>query len=214
MNQELPDVQAKNLPVEETQEMRVRFLGWEDSLEKEMAAHSSILAREIPWTEKSGGPQSMGSQRIGHNWSNWTQRNQRSNCIHWIMEQVREFEKKHQLLLHWLCKSLWLYGITTNCGKFLKRWEYQTTLPVCCEICMQVRTLNRTTDWFKIGKGVRQGCILSPCLFNLYAEYIMLNAGLDDSQAGIKIAKDNLRYNGRKWRGIKEPLFKILFCCF
>ena len=67
MNQELPDVQAKNLPVEETQEMRVQFLGWEDSLEKEMAAHSSILAREIPWTEKSGGPQSMGSQRVGHN---------------------------------------------------------------------------------------------------------------------------------------------------
>ena len=55
---------------------------------------------------------------------------------------------------------------------------------------MRVRTLNRTTDWFKIGKGVRQGCILSPCLFNLYAEYIMLNAGLDDSQAGIKIAKE------------------------
>ena len=53
------------------------------------------------------------------------------------------------------------------------------------------------TDWFKIGKGVCQGCILSPCLFNLYAEYIMQKAGLDESQAGIKIARrniDNLRY--------------------
>ena len=53
-----------------------------------------------------------------------------------------------------------------------------------------------TTDWFQIGKGVRQGCILSPCLFNLYAEYLMRNAGLEETQAGIKIAglNINLRY--------------------
>ena len=60
-----------------------------------------------------------------------------------------------------------------------------------------VRTRHRTTDWFKIGKGEQQGCILSPCLFNLYTEYIMRNAGLDEAQAGIKIAgRDitNLRY--------------------
>ena len=60
-----------------------------------------------------------------------------------------------------------------------------------------VRTGHGTTDWFQRGKGVRQGCILSPCLFNLYAEYIMRNAGLDDAQAGIKIARrniNNLRY--------------------
>src|SRR5574340_146919 len=60
-----------------------------------------------------------------------------------------------------------------------------------------VRTGQGTTDWFQIGKGVRQGCILSPCLFNLYAEYIMGNAGLDEAQAGIKIAGrniSNLRY--------------------
>ena len=50
---------------------------------------------------------------------------------------------------------------------------------------------NRATDWFKIGKGVRQSCILSPCLFNLYAEYIMRNTGLDEAQAGIKIARRN-----------------------
>ena len=60
-----------------------------------------------------------------------------------------------------------------------------------------VRTRHGTKDWFQIGKGVRQGCILSPCLFNLYAEYIMRNAGLDEVQAGIKIAGrniNNLRY--------------------
>ena len=60
-----------------------------------------------------------------------------------------------------------------------------------------VRTGHGTTDWFQIGKGVRQGCILSPCLFNLHAEYIMRNAGLEEAQAGIKIAGrniNNLRY--------------------
>ena len=68
-----------------------------------------------------------------------------------------------------------------------------------------VRTRHRTTDWFQIGKKVRQGCILSPCLFNSCAEYIMLNAGLDEAQVGIKIARrniNNLRYTdhpyGRK----------------
>ena len=55
-----------------------------------------------------------------------------------------------------------------------------------------VRTEYGTTDWFQIGKGVHQGCILSPCLFNLYAEYIMRNAGLDEAQAGIKIAGRNI----------------------
>ena len=61
----------------------------------------------------------------------------------------------------------------------------------------KVRTGHGTTDWFQIGKGVHQGCILSPCLFNLYAEYIMRSAGLEETQAGIKIARrniNNLRY--------------------
>ena len=76
-----------------------------------------------------------------------------------------------------------------------------------------IRTGHVTMDWFQIGKGVHQGCILSSCLFNLYAEYIMRNGGLDEAQAGIKIAgrNNNLRYaddttlNGRK-RRTKEPL--------
>ena len=60
-----------------------------------------------------------------------------------------------------------------------------------------VRTAHGTTDWFQRGKGVHQGCILLPCLFNLYVEYLMRNAGLDEAQAGIKIAGrniNNLRY--------------------
>ena len=91
--------------------------------------------------------------------------------------------------------------ITANCGKVLKRWEYQTTLSASCKTCMQVNNQqlepNRTMDWFQVGKGICQGCILSPCLFNWYAEYIMRNAGLDEAQAGIKIAgrnNNNLKY--------------------
>ena len=55
-----------------------------------------------------------------------------------------------------------------------------------------VRPGHGITDWFQIGKGIRQGCILSPCLFNLYAEYIMSNTGLEEAQAGIKIARRNI----------------------
>ena len=77
-----------------------------------------------------------------------------------------------------------------------------------------VRIGHETTDWFQIGKGVRQSCILSLCLFNLYAECIMRNAGLDETQGGIKIAWrniNNLRHAehhtyGRKQRTTKEPL--------
>ena len=96
--------------------------------------------------------------------------------------------------------TLW---ITANCGKFIKRWGYQTALTASWEICIQVkkhwtaRTGHGTMDWFQIGKGVSQGSILPPCLYNLYTEYIMTNAGLDEAQTGIKIALrkiDNFRY--------------------
>ena len=86
--------------------------------------------------------------------------------------------------------------ITTNCGKFWKRGEYQTTWPASWEIYAgqeaAVRTGHGTTDWFQIRKEVRQVCILSPCLFNLYKEYIMRNAGLDEAQTGIKITGRNI----------------------
>ena len=107
--------------------------------------------------------------------------------------------------------------ITTNCRKILKRWEYQTTLPASWEICMQVKKqqLEPDMEWqtgSKLGKELSQGCILSPCLFNLYTEYIMRNARLDEAQAGIKIASRNINNvlcswyhsNGRKQRGTKE----------
>ena len=72
-----------------------------------------------------------------------------------------------------------------------------------------VRTGHGTTDWFQIGKGVHQGCILSPCLFNLYAEYLMRSAGLEETQAGIKIAGrniNNLRYEMTPplWQKVKR----------
>ena len=72
-----------------------------------------------------------------------------------------------------------------------------------------VRTGQGTTDWFQIGKGVRQGCILSPCLFNLYAECIVLNPRLDEAKAGIKIARrniNNLRYtdDSTLWQKVKN----------
>ena len=74
-----------------------------------------------------------------------------------------------------------------------------------------VRTGHGTTDWFQIGKGAHQGCILSPCLLNLYGEYIMRNAGLQEAQAGFKIARgtiNNLRYadDTTLMAGTKKPL--------
>ena len=95
-----------------------------------------------------------------------------------------------------MLKPLTVWTIT-NRGKFLKRWEYQTTLPDSWEICLQVKKQQLEPDmeqwnWLKIGKGVHQGYILSPYLFNFCAEYIMWNAWLDDSQAGIQIARTNI----------------------
>ena len=98
-----------------------------------------------------------------------------------------------------MMQTVW---ITTKCGKLLKEIEIPEHLACLLRNLYSgqeatVRTGHGTTDWFQIWKGVRQGCVLSPCLFNLYAEYIMRNAGLDEAQAGIKIARrnvNNLRY--------------------
>ena len=92
--------------------------------------------------------------------------------------------------------------ITINCGKFLKEMGISDHLTcllrnLYADQEAAVKTGHGTTDWFQIGKGVHKGCILSDYLFNLYAEYIMRNAGLEKTQAGIKIARrniNNLRY--------------------
>ena len=101
----------------------------------------------------------------------------------------QESSRKHLFLLYWLWQILWLCGSQTN-------WEFLQEMGIPDHLtCLlrnlyagqeaTVRTGCGTTDWFQTGKGVCQGCILSPCLFNLYAEYIMRNAGLDETQAGI-----------------------------
>ena len=106
---------------------------------------------------------------------------------------------------------------TINCGKFW-RWEYQTTWNCLLRNVYAgqeaiVRTGHGTADWLEIGEGVCQGWILSPCLFELYTEYIMRNAGLDEAQAGIKTARRNINNLGyaddttlTAERRTKEPL--------
>ena len=89
--------------------------------------------------------------------------------------------------------------ITINCGKEMGILDHLTCLLRNLYAGQEttVRIGHGTTDWFQIGKGVRQGCIVSPCLFNFYSEYIMRNAGLNEAQAGIKISGrniNNLRY--------------------
>ena len=121
--------------------------------------------------------------------------------IHWIIEKKQQNSRKTSTSAS--LTTLKPLTMDHNCGKFLRRWEYPATLPASWETCMYagqeaiIRTRHGTMDWFRIGKGVHQGCILSPCLFNLYAEYTMWNAGLNESQAKIKIAGkniNNLRY--------------------
>ena len=108
----------------------------------------------------------------------------------------QESSRKTSFALLTTPKSLTVW-ITTNSGKFLKRWEYQTAWPASWEICMQVRKQQLELDMeqqfsFKLGKEYHQGCILSPCLCNFYTEYIMWNARLDEAQVGIKIARRNI----------------------
>ena len=104
--------------------------------------------------------------------------------------------------------------ITINCGKFWKGWgipDHLTCLLRNLYVGQEatVGPGHGTTDWFQIGKGVHQGCILSPCLFSWYAEYIMRKAGLEEAQAGIKIAGrniNNLRYADYTtlWQKVKK----------
>ena len=121
--------------------------------------------------------------------------------IWWVIEKAREFQR-----------NIYLYFVNYSkdfdCVDHNKLWKILQEMGISDHLtCLlrklyagqeaTVRTGHGTTDWFQIRKGVRQGCILSPCLFKLYAEYIMRNAGLNEAQAGIKVARriiNNLRY--------------------
>ena len=121
--------------------------------------------------------------------------------IHWMIEKVREFQKNIYYFFIDYAKDFDCVD-DNNLWKILKQMEIPDHLTCLWRNLYAgqeatVRTAHGTTDWFQIGKRVRQGCVLSPCLFNLYTEYIMWNAGLEETQAGIKIARrniNNLRY--------------------
>ena len=116
--------------------------------------------------------------------------------IHWIIKKAREFQKNIYFCFIDYAKAF-------DCVDHNKLWKILKEMGIPDRLtCLlrnlyagqeaTVRTGHGTTDWFQIEKGVPQGCILSPCLFNLYAEYIMRNAGLDEAQGGIKIAGRNI----------------------
>ena len=130
----------------------------------------------------------------------------------WIIEKVKEFQKN---IYFWFIN----YAKALDSVDHNKLWKIQEMeIPDHLTWLLRnlyagqeatVRTGHGTMDWFQTGKGVRQGCILSPCLFNFYAEYIMRNAGLDEAQTGIKIARiniNNLRYadDTTLWQKVKR----------
>ena len=131
--------------------------------------------------------------------------------ICWIIEKAREFQKNIYFCFIDYAKAF-------DCVDHNKLWKIVKEMGIPDHLtCLlrnlsagqeaTVRTRHGTTDWFQIGKGVHQGCILSPCLFNFYVEYIIRNAGLDEAQTGIKIARrDNRRNNPRAqlWEELKD----------
>ena len=138
--------------------------------------------------------------------------------IPWIIEKARQFQKNIYFCFIDYAKAF--NSVDQTNWKILKEMgipDHITCLlrNLYADQEAIVRTGHGTTDWFQIGKGVRQGCILSPGLFNLYAEYIMRNAGLEEAQAGIKIAGrniNNLRYadDTTLMTDIKEELKSLL----
>ena len=119
--------------------------------------------------------------------------------IRWIIKKAREFQKNIYFCFIDYAKAFDWITINWKILKGIGIPDHLTCLLRNLYVGQEatVRSGHGTTDCFQIGKGVRQGCILSPCLFNLHAEYIMRNAGLEEAQAGIKIAGrniNNLRY--------------------
>ena len=120
--------------------------------------------------------------------------------ICWIIEKAREFQKNIYFCFIDYDKSF-------DCVDHNNQWKIQKEMGIPDHLLKNlylvqeatVRTGHGTTDWFQIRKGARQDCILSPCLFNFYAEYIMRNAGLDEAQAGIKNSGRNINNQICKW---------------
>ena len=131
----------------------------------------------------------------------------------WIIEKAREFQKNIYFCFIDYAKAF-------DCVDHNKLWKILKEMGMPNHLtCLlrnlyagqeaAVRTGHGTIDWFQIGKGTHQGCILSPCLFNLYAVYIMRNAGLEETQAGIKIARRNLNNSDMQmtpplWQKVKR----------
>ena len=187
---------VKNLPANE--EIQVWSPGQEDPPEEEMATCLVFLPGESHRPKRLADYSPRGHKRIGHNWVTG------HACIYSLVPGIR----------------VWIY-IRDN-----KLWEILKEMGIPDHLTCLLRNLythqeatvrmrHGTTDWFQVGKGVHQDCILPPCLLNLYAQYIMQNAGLDEAPAGIKTAGrniSNLRFandttlNGRNQRDTKEPL--------
>ena len=139
--------------------------------------------------------------------------------ICWIIEKAREFQKNISFCFIVCAKAF-------DCVDHNKLWKILQKMGIPDHLTCLLRNLysgqeatartgHGTTNWFQIGKWIRQGCILSPCLFNFYAEYIMRNAGLEEAQVEIKISRRNkpqiCRWHypyGTKWR-TEEPLDKV-----
>ena len=117
--------------------------------------------------------------------------------ISWIIEKAREFQKNNYCFID--------YAKAFDCVEHNKLWKILKEMEISDHLTYllrnlyagqeaTVRTGHGTTDWFQIRKAVHQGCILSPCLFNLYADYIMKNAGLDEAQTAVKITGRNINH--------------------
>ena len=158
------------------------------------------------WTGRPGVLQFMGSQRVGHDWVTDLIWSDDITILH-TTKNALFFQKRMQrtwmmfiffpwyliLLLYWLHQSL--------CVDHNKLWEILQQMGIPDHLPCLLRNLyagqearleHGTTDWFQVGTRVCQSCILSPCMSNLYAEYIMWNAMLDEAQAGLKIASRNI----------------------
>ena len=131
--------------------------------------------------------------------------------ICWIIRKAREFQKCIYFCFIDYAKAF-------DCVDHNKLWKILKKMGIPDHLTCLLRNLyagleaivrigHGTTEWFQIGKGAHQGCILSPCLFNLYAEYIMRNARLDEAQAGIKIARrniSNMQMTPPLWQNVKK----------